>query len=121
MGVSAATAYRLLQRAEAEGRVTHFGRGRATRYVLRAPLFQRVVGELPLYHVDASGHVHHLATLTGLADGGVLVRPPGSGAALSRLLLGAAGTGHFDDLPFFLPDKSRCFFSIQVRKGRKRS
>ncbi|MGM0413149.1 MAG: DeoR family transcriptional regulator, partial [Pseudomonadota bacterium] len=35
LGASAATIYRRLQEAEAQGRVARFGRGPATRYALR--------------------------------------------------------------------------------------
>lgn len=104
LGVSPPTIYRRLQEAEAQERVTHFGRGRATRYAVRGPLFQRVAGEVPLFRVDGTGHVHQLAGLLGLADGATLVRPPGAASDLPRLLLGEEGTGRFDDLPFFLQD-----------------
>ncbi|KPV41867.1 hypothetical protein AN478_00230 [Thiohalorhabdus denitrificans] len=104
LGVSTPTVYRHLQRAEAAGRVVRFGRGRATRYAVRAPLFNRRVEELPLYRVDGAGTIHHLATLAGLANGATLVRPSTEEAALPRLLRGDSGNGHYDDLPFFLQD-----------------
>ena len=104
LGTSAATVYRHLQQAERAGDVARFGRARATRYAVRAPLFGGVAGELPLYRVDGAGQVHRLATLTGLAGGAVLVRPPSADAGLPRLFLGENATGYFDDLPFFLQD-----------------
>jgi len=104
LGASAATIYRRLQDAEAEGLVARFGRSRATRYALRAPLFQRVADEVPLFRVDDVGHIHKLAVLVGLADGGVLVRPPSGNRELPPLLLGEDGSGCFPDLPFFLQD-----------------
>ena len=104
LGASAATIYRRLQEAEADGHVTHFGRGRATRYALRVPLFNRATGELPLYRVDGAGLIQHLATLAGLAHGAVLVRPPQGEGPLPPLLRGEGGQGYFEDLPFFLQD-----------------
>jgi hypothetical protein len=63
-----------------------------------------VAGELPLFRVDGVGHVHKLAILVGLADGGVPVRPPSGNSELPPLLLGEDGSGCFADLPFFLQD-----------------
>lgn len=103
LGVSATTVYRHLREAERASMVVHFGRGRGTRYAVRAPLFQRASGDTPLYRVDNKGVVHQAATLTGLDRGAVLVRPPASGD-LPRLMLGESGDGHFDDLPFYLQD-----------------
>lgn len=104
LGVSAPTVYRHLQRAEAAGRVVRFGHGRATRYAVRSPLFNRAAEGFPLYRVDGTGTIEHLATLTGLTHGAVLVRPPREKTPLPPLLRGEGGKGHFDDLPFFLQD-----------------
>ncbi len=102
-GASAATVYRRLRDAEARGKVVSFGRGPATRYAVRGPLFGRADTAVPLHRVDGEGRVHPLAELVGLDHGAVLVRPANQGP-LPDLLLGEAGTGLFDDLPFFLQD-----------------
>jgi hypothetical protein len=103
LGASAATVYRRLQEAEAQGRVAHFGRGPATRYALRGPLFGRARESVPIHRVDGAGRIQRLADLEGLDGGAALIRAP-SGEALPALLLGAQGTGYYDDLPFFLQD-----------------
>ncbi|MFP4607229.1 MAG: HipA domain-containing protein [Thiohalospira sp.] len=103
LGASAATVYRRLQEAEAQGRVIAFGRGPATRYAPRGPLFGRTREPVPIHRVDAAGRVQHLAVLDGLDAGATLVRSP-SGGPLPSILLGEAGTGYYDDLPFFLQD-----------------
>ncbi|MCG5497513.1 HipA domain-containing protein [Ectothiorhodospira variabilis] len=103
LGASAPTVYRRLRDAEARGKVVSFGRGPATRHALRGPLFNRADTTLPIHRVDPDGHVHPLAELVGLDQGAMLVRPIQHGP-LPGLLLGEAGTGLFDDLPFFLQD-----------------
>jgi len=98
LGLSQPSVSRLLRRAGEQ--VARIGKGPATRYARATSLFGTPRRTLPLFRIDGEGLIEELATLRALADGRYLVeaeRP-------EPWLLGDAGSGLFDGVPYFLHD-----------------
>lgn len=91
------TVSRLLRRAG--GAVVALGRGRATRYAAAQEVFGSGLSQ-PIYLVGESGAVAEVGRLRALLGGGYVVEAPGG----PFWLLGAAGTGVFESLPYYLFD-----------------
>ena len=97
-GLSQAAVSRQL-RAMGE-RIIRIKSGRSVRYALTRDAFGSN-DKLPLYSVDPHGNTVGIAQIRPLAHGGfMLTLQPGSPA----VLLGEAGNGLYDDLPWFLDD-----------------
>jgi len=86
-------------RALAE-RIVTLSNGRSPRYALVGSAFG-VQDSLPIYELDSQGDVALVAQLRPLSHGGFCLQPE-SGA--SSLLLGKAGDGVYQGLPYFLQD-----------------
>lgn len=97
LGVSQPTLSRRVRQAGAA--VLRVGAGRRTRYAARRE-FADLGYSQPLYAVDETGRVLHLATLHGVAPEGFYLES-GDGA---DWLEGAGGQGFYEDLPYFLQD-----------------
>ena len=97
LGVSQPTVSRLIRRAG--DRVIRIGRGRATRYAAAREVFGHGLS-VPLLAVGETGVIDEIATLRSLANGEYFVDPE----AGDFWLRGAAGSGRFRSLPYFLDD-----------------
>ena len=98
LGVSQATVSRLVSRAS--HRVVRIGSGRVTRYAATELVFG-TTASVPLYCVDTVGVISQVGCLRSLSSGQYLVQ---TGSSAPFWLLGEAGTGLFDSLPYFIYD-----------------
>ena len=98
LGLSQPTVSRLIRNAGHD--IARIGRGRATRYVRAATIFDTQRTSLPLFNVDPQGMIKEQGRLHALWNGGYLLRPSGD----AFWLLGLGGQGLFESLPYFLHD-----------------
>ncbi len=97
-GLSQATVSRQLRAMDE--RLIRLKQGRSVHYALTRNAFGGN-DRLPLYAIDPHGNTVAVACVRPLAHGGFFVEPL---AGMSPLLLGQAGNGLYDDLPYFLDD-----------------
>lgn len=97
LGLTQPTLSRRIRQAGAA--VLRAGAGRSTRYAARREYAGDGFAQ-PLYSVDETGRVVHMATLYGVAPDGFYLESVDGQA----WLLGDGGLGAYEDLPYFLRD-----------------
>ena len=110
-GLSQTAVSRQLRRIK--DRIITIRSGRTPKYILTKNAFGGS-DRLPLAVVDAHGNTVRVAYLRPLVTGGFYVEATGG---MSRLLLGDAGDGIYEDLPYFLYDMGpQGFLGRQIAK-----
>ncbi len=82
------------------GRIVKIPNGRSPKYALTKNAFG-VNDEIHLWETDTYGKTYHIATIRPLSAGGFFIELMPN---MSKLLLGEAKNGYYEDLPYFLRD-----------------
>lgn len=110
-GLSQTAVSRQLRRME--DRIITIRSGRTPKYIMTKNAFGGS-DRLPLALVDAHGNTVRVAYIRPLVTGGFYIEPT---VGMSKLLLGDAGDGLYDDLPYFLYDMGpQGFLGRQIAK-----